>query len=219
MYVSYPGDVDGNTAQVMTHLLYSELVSKADFAIDLHTPTVGGRYVPFAFLPPPTLGAAAAKTRDMARAFGVDAILSTTNGIYVNEGCMHVVVARRGIPSFGVEMGEGGRLEADLVERGVRGVLNVLRHVGMLDGDPESTPAPFVMKEFVQVRARRGGLLRTTVRLSEHVRAGQDIATITSPRGELLETVRSPAAGLFVRLTTFPSVCTGERVGQIGVPE
>lgn len=56
MYVSYPGDANGNSTQLMTHILYSELVSKADFVIDLHTPTVGGRYVPFAFLPPPDAG-------------------------------------------------------------------------------------------------------------------------------------------------------------------
>jgi predicted deacylase len=57
------------------------------------------------------------------------------------------------------------------------------------------------------------------VRLGEHVLAGQPIATVTSARGELLEDITSPVAGLFVRATTFPSVCTGERVGQIGVPE
>lgn len=218
IYLSYPGDADGNSTQIMAHVLYG-LMSKADFIIDLHTPTVGGRYVSFAFLPPPNIGPAALKARELAHAFGVEAVLSTTIGIYVDPDTAHVVAAKRGIPAFGVEMGEGGRVEPDLVERGARGVLNALRHVGILEGPPESRPVPFGMKEFVLIRARRGGLLQPTVRLGDMVTAGQQIARIVSPSGQLLETIATPVAGLFVRATTFPSVCTGERVGQIGVPE
>lgn len=219
MYLSYPGDPNGNSTQLMAHVLYSEVISKADLVIDLHTPTVGGRYVPFAFLPPPDLGEVASRARAVARALGVEAILSTTTGIYVNAGTAHVVAAKAGIPALGVEMGEGGRVEYDIVERGVAGILNVLRFVGALRGATEERPVPLGMKEFVQVRAKRGGLLRPSVLLGDHVEVGQPIATIVNPCGELLEDVRSPVAGLFVRATTFPSVCTGERVGQVGVPE
>jgi predicted deacylase len=218
VFMSYPGDPDGNSTQVMAHILYSQLMRKADFLVDIHTPTVGGRYVSFAFLPPPTMPAAY-EARGIARAFGVEAILSTSHGVYVHEAAAHVIAARNGVPSFGVEMGEGGRVEPDIVGKGVDGVLNALCHVGVLSGKVEERPEPFAMKEFVQVRARRGGLLRPAVRLGEHVLAGQPIATVTSARGELLEDITSPVAGLFVRATTFPSVCTGERVGQIGVPE
>jgi len=47
----------------------------------------------------------------MAKAFGVDYILSTEQGLYVSEQSPHVVLARRGVTAMGIELGEGGRLE------------------------------------------------------------------------------------------------------------
>ena len=117
---------------------------------------------------PPNLREVASRARAVARAFGVEATLSTTTSIYVNAGTAHVVAAKAGIPAFGVEMGEGGRVEYDIVERGVAGVLNVLRSVGALRGPTEERPVPLGMKEFVQVRAKRGGLLLPSVLLGDH---------------------------------------------------
>ena len=82
------------------------------YLIDIHTPTTGGRYAPFAFLPPPDAGAPAEAAEAMAKAFGADYILSTTEGLYVSEQSPHVVMARRGATAMGVELGEGGRLES-----------------------------------------------------------------------------------------------------------
>jgi predicted deacylase len=219
MYTSYPGDPSGNSTQIMSHLLYSNFVKRANFVIDMHTPTVGGRYVPFAFLPPPSVGEAARAAKEIAGSTGVDAVLSTNTGVYVQETSVHVVAARRGIPAFGIEMGEGGRVEPDLVGRGSGGILNALRHVGILDGPRLEMPAPRVLKEFVVIRARRGGLWQPKVGLGDWVEAGAAIGSIIDSTGEPMEEISSPVAGLFVRATTFPSVCTGERVGQIGVPE
>lgn len=217
LWAAFPGDPEGNSTQVMAHVLHTRVFAKADYLIDIHTPTTGGRYMPIAFLPPPRVGAASERAEAMARAFGTQVVLKTDAGMYVHEATPHVVAAGRGAAGFGVELGEGGRVEWEFVERGVRGLFNLLRLLGMLEGEPEPTPRPITLKTMIPVRARRGGLLRCDVPLGARVEKGEAIGTITSIRGETVEEIRAPVAGVLVRTTTFPTVMTGERVAQIGI--
>lgn len=218
VWVSFPGDPDGNTSAVIAHVLFERLMRQAHCLLDIHTPTTGGRYAPFAFLPPTRCGAIVAEAEALARAFGADFILANDKGMYVGDKTPHVVAAERGVAAFGVELGEGGRLEPGEVERGVRGVRNVLRTLGMLTGTPESFGRQLVIRTMTVVRARRAGLLDVAARLGADVAAGQRLATVTDVFGEVVEEITAPHAGPVVRVATFPTVGTGERVAQLGVP-
>ena len=65
----FPGTPDGPLAEVLAHKLFG-LIRSCEYAIDIHTPTRGGRYVPITILPSPALGAAAARAEDLGVAFG-----------------------------------------------------------------------------------------------------------------------------------------------------
>jgi predicted deacylase len=218
VWASFPGDVNGNTAAVIAHILFEQLMVQSDYMIDIHTPTTGGKYAPFAFLPPPRCGAIVERAEALAKAFGADFILANDKGMYVGDKNPHVVAADHGVIAFGVELGEGGRLDPIEVERGVRGVLNVLRAVSMLPGAVESSGRRMVIRTMSVIRARRAGLLHLRVGLGEEVAAGQVVATVTNVFGEIVEEISSSHAGPVVRLTTFPIVSTGERVAQLGIP-
>ena len=111
----------------------------ADYMIDVHTPTTGGRYAPFAFLPPTRCGDVVDRAEELARAFGADFILANDKGMYVGDKNPHTILAERGVPAFGVEIGEGGRIDDEDVERGLRGLTNVLRHLSMLPATPRNS--------------------------------------------------------------------------------
>ena len=64
-WTCFPGSLEGNVAQIVAATLFS-LIKQCDYALDVHTPTRGGRYVPIAILPHPDLGPAARKAREMA---------------------------------------------------------------------------------------------------------------------------------------------------------
>ena len=153
----------------------------------------------------------------MAKAFGADFILSADQGIYVHEQCPHVVMGKRGTVAMGVEVGEGGRVEKEVTERGLQGLLNVFRKIGMLGGSAPAIGRRMVISSMTIVRARRGGLLHRTVELNNEVVEGQIVATITDVFGEIVEEIRAPHAGPIVRIATFPVVSAGERVVQLGV--
>ena len=217
-WASFPGDADGNTAALIAHTLFDRLMRHADYMIDVHTPTTGGRYAPFAFLPPTRCGDVVDRAEELARAFGADFILANDKGMYVGDKNPHTILAERGVPAFGVEIGEGGRIDDEDVERGLRGLTNVLRHLSMLPGDAEEFGDRLVIRTMTVIRARRAGIAHLKVGLRDEVTEGQVVATITDPFGEQNEEIRAPHAGPVVRIATFPTITSGERVAQLGVP-
>jgi predicted deacylase len=212
----FPGDAHGNLMEQLAATLFG-LITTCDYAIDMHTPTRGGRYVPITILPHPSLGAAFHRAEAFARAFGAGYLMQTQEGFYVKDGILCVEATRAGVPAFTFEIGEGGRIDADLIAVGVRCVLNALRFLRMLPGAPESPQETIVMHRFVGLRASRGGLLETVASLGAAVRQGDVLARIYSLYGEERELIRAPLDGTFVRMTTFPTVAVGERVATLGV--
>jgi predicted deacylase len=214
----FPGSADGSLAEKLAHTLFG-LIRSCDYAIDLHTPTRGGRYVPITILPHPGLGDAARRAEELGVAFGSGYLVKTDKGMYVRDGILCVEATRAGVPAFTFEIGEGGRLEPEMVTIGVHCVRNALRHLTMIPGAPEPPARTIRVREFVGLRSRRGGLLTTEVALGAPVRRGDRLARITSVYGDDLETITSPVDGLFIRSTTLSTVAAGERVATVAIPE
>jgi predicted deacylase len=218
-WTCFPGDPAGPLAAMLADRLFSLIVA-ADYAIDIHTPTRGGRYVPIAILPPPRLGEAAQRAEALAMAFGSGYLMKTDKGMYVSDGILSVEATRAGVAAFTFEIGEGGRLEPDLVEVGARCVLNALGHLGMLPEPSGQVVAPMVrMREFVGLRSTRGGVLYTEAPLGAFVRKGDLLARIVNVYGDEIERFHAPINGHFIRTTTLSTVASGERVATIGVLE
>ncbi|HYZ63975.1 MAG TPA: succinylglutamate desuccinylase/aspartoacylase family protein [Acetobacteraceae bacterium] len=214
-WTCFPGDPAGNIAQILAATLF-RVISRCDAAIDVHTPTRGGRYVPIAILPGPGLAGSDA-ARALGEAMGTGWTVAGTEGMYVAPGILCVEAARAGIPALTFEIGEGGRLEGDCVATGARCVLNGMRHLGMLDSPAELPEQRHLMRGFLGLRAGRGGLLTTLPVLGDPVRRGDVLCRIFGVFGDVLETITAPEDGLFVRATTMGTVSQGERVATLGL--
>jgi predicted deacylase len=216
-WTSFPGDPNGNLAALIAHALFEQLMRHAQYMIDIHTPTTGGRYAPFAFLPPPRCGKSVLDAEALASTFGADYILAADKGVYVDDKTPHTVLAELGIPAFGVEIGEGGRLDEADIKIGLHGLMNVLKQVGMIPGKPEAFGRRIIIRTMEITRATRGGILHLHVGLNEEVRQGQKVASVISPFGDVLEEIHARHSGPVVRIATLPIVSSGERVIQVGV--
>jgi uncharacterized protein len=214
-WTTFPGDAAGTITERLSHALFS-LIRGCDAAIDVHTPTRGGRYVPITILPHPSLPAYG-KAEALGRAFGSGWIMATDQGMYVRDGILCVEATRAGVPCFTFEIGEGGRVEEEATETGARCVLNAMRHLGMLPAAPEPKIPTVRMSAFLGLRAWRGGLLTTDVELGVRVGKGATLARIHDVYGDLVETITAPRDGYFVRSTTFAAVASGERVATLGI--
>jgi uncharacterized protein len=214
-WTCFPGDAQGNIAQVIAAQLFA-LIKTCDYAIDIHTPTRGGRYVPIAILPDPKLPSFD-KVEDLARGLGNGWIMRGEEGMYVSDGILCVEATRAGIPCFTFEIGEGGRLEEESVATGAQCVTNLLIHLKMIDGVRKEPRETHTMRAFVGIRANRAGLLLTDVPLGSRPVKGDRVCRILDVFGATVEEVLAPVEGLFVRSTTLSTVSRGERVATLGI--
>jgi predicted deacylase len=215
-WICFPGKAEGNLAERIAFKLFG-LIRQADFAIDIHTPTRGGRYMPIAILPGAGLGPAGDAAETLAAQFGCGCVIQPSQGGYVMPGVLCVEATRAGVPAFTFEIGEGGRIDEATTETGARCVRNALRALGMVDGQPEAPARSHQMRDFLGLRASRGGLLRTVAELGAEVERGDALAEVSDIWGRVLETIRAPEPGVFVRATTLTTVSSGERAATLGL--
>jgi hypothetical protein len=214
-WTCFPGGPEGNIAQILAASLWG-LIRSCDAAVDVHTPTRGGRYVPIVILPGPDVAASGA-SRALGEAMGTGWVVATTSGMYVARGILCVEAAAVGIPALTFEIGEGGRLEEASIAAGASCILNAMRHLGMIDTPPELPQQTHLIRNFLGLRAGRGGLLVTMPPLGGTVCAGEVVCQIADVFGDCLETITAPQDGFLVRTTTMATVSQGERVATLGI--
>ncbi|MEM9057300.1 MAG: succinylglutamate desuccinylase/aspartoacylase family protein, partial [Pseudomonadota bacterium] len=102
---------------------------------------------------------------------------------------------------------------------GVRGVLNVMRKLGMLPARkaPAKAPQPpFVAHSSAWVRAPGSGIFRAQVKLGQRVKAAAPLGVVSDAFGAEAVTVTSPFEGIIIGCTNLPLVHEGEALYHIG---
>lgn len=200
---SFPGSEKGSLAARLAHLFLKEIVGRAQYGVDLHTGAIHRPNLPHirGDLGNPEI-------LRLAQAFGVPLVLNSPP----TAGTLRHYTTERGIPVLLYEAGEALRFDELAIRTGVRGLLNVLKALGMLpaDGRPDRMPAPVIARASSWVRAPASGVLRAQVALGEEVRKGQVLGVIGDPLGTSEVAVLATAHGVVVGRAALPLVYEGD---------
>ncbi|MEZ6197854.1 MAG: M14 family metallopeptidase [Planctomycetota bacterium] len=204
---SFPGSPRGSLASRMANFFMQEVVSRCTHGIDLHT----GSSDRFNF--PQIRGDLSdPETLRCARAFGAPVILQST----LRDGSLRFAAAKRRIPVIVYEAGEASRFDEASIRLGVKGVLGVLRELGLL-ARRNARPVRIVrIDDSSWVRARRAGVLRLTAKEGDAIKRGQVLGIIADPLGMDGVSVVAPFDGIIVGLTRNPIVHGGDAVVHVG---
>lgn len=205
---SFPGSPTGSMAARMAHLFMSEIVAGSDYGIDLHTGTNHRSNLPQirTQLDDP-------KTEELARAFGAPVILHSN----LRDGSLRQVAQEEGTVTLLYEAGEALRFDEVAIRAGVRGIVAVMRQVGMLPRrrqrkrDFESV----VARQSSWVRAPASGILRLRTALGSTVKRGEVLAMVADPFGEAETAVESHVAGVVIGRVNLPLVHAGEALFHV----
>lgn len=200
---SFPGSAKGSLASRMAHAMFTQVVQRCDYGIDLHTAAVRRTNFPNvrANLKNPELA-------DFAHAFGTELILNSK----APKGSLRRSACDAGCPTLILEAGEVWKVQPTVVEYAVRGVRNCLTHLGMVEGEP-SEPAYRIVADKTQwVRAQYGGFLSFHVGPGDVIKKDDAIATNTSLLGHEHNTITTPRDAVVLGMTTLPSVAPGDPV-------
>jgi predicted deacylase len=205
---SFPGSKTGSMAARIADLLLEEVVSKCTHAIDLHTGAVHRSNWPQvrANLNDP-------HTLKLACAFGTPVLI---NGLHL-AGSLRGAAVDRGIPTLLYEAGEALRLDEFAIHVGVRGILNVMRTLGMLKAKAPVEPPvkPVIAQASQWVRANEAGLFLSPMPLGEKVKKGDTLCVIANPITGDETLLVSPAAGIVIGVNHLPLVNEGEALFHI----
>jgi len=178
----FPGAPDGWLSEQQAHAIAHEFIDHLDVLVDIHC---GGTFpwVDYCYV---------VNDEDLSRAF-LPALLYEPADPY--PGTTATYAQSRGVRCTVVEIGGGYHDQPVHVANGVRGVMNQLRHVGVMEGPVERRPSQLLMRDLKVMRPRRGGICvpKADLAPAQILQGGTELADIVSPYTfEVLETMRAP---------------------------
>lgn len=200
---SFPGSERGSLAAQLANLFFTEIVERCDFGIDLHSAAMNRTN-----LPQIRVSETSPEALQYARIFGAPVILQSA----LREGSLRQVAEAAGVPVIVYEAGEALRFDEFSIRVGVKGVLRVLKEMGLLAGGgaivkPNTTS---LSKSSTWVRAPEAGLFRAFRTTGESVAADDVVGVISDPFGDVDIEIKSPRAGLIIGRTNLPVVNQGD---------
>ena len=204
----FPGSEKGSLTSRLAHLFMEEIVGNSTHGIDLHAGSNHRINLPQirACLDEP-------ETERLAFAFGAPVIIDAN----LRDGSLRQAVMEKKVPMLLYEAGEALRFDEVAIRSGVKGILSVMRAVGMLSARSvkSSRVQPLVAHSTRWVRAPMSGILNTGMPLGSEVTAGSKIAEIADPFGENETAVISPNAGIVIGRMNLPLVHRGDALFHI----
>ncbi len=206
---AYPGDADGSSSERFAHATF-EVASQADLVIDLHQGSTS-RMIDEVRVRCGRHHRLHDRCLELAQVFDVGHILDQKGP----EGQLARVAPDEGVPTIDPELGGAVGWDEESIQKGVRGITNVLQYYGFLEGESDIGE---------QVRAGGfdrhgspvGGLVHFKQDLGESVEPGDTLFEVTDAFGTVRARVAAESPGILWRMRRLPQVATGEYVCSVG---
>ena len=209
---SFPGSPRGSMAARLAQIFMTEIVQHCSHGIDLHTGAIHR-----ANLPQIRANLDDDETLEMAKAFGAPVIINAAD----RDGTIRKAAQEDGVKILLYEAGEALRFDEISIRAGLRGIVNVMRSIGMLPPVKrrKKIVEPAVAHSAGWVRAPESGVLRVTERLGAHVKKGTRLGIVADPFGENEWVVEAHTDGIIIGRTNLPVVQEGDGLFHIAGPE
>jgi uncharacterized protein len=209
---SFPGSPRGPLASQLGHLFMTEIIARSDWGIDLHSASNHRTNLPQIRLSP-----SKPETEELAQVFGAPVVLRSK----LREGSLRYAAKEAGVDVLLYEAGEALRIDEYPVRAGVKGILNVMAKLGMINSRASSKRKiePAFSKSSSWVRAPEAGIFRPFKHIGEAATADELIGMVSDPLGQSDFEVRSVAAGIIIGQANLPVVNEGDALFHIAEVE
>lgn len=208
---SFPGSKNGSLAGQLAYSITSGVIPLVDYVIDLHT---GGeqRFN----VPQIRYDSAHPESFVLAEKFNAPFTFLQNKA---PVGSFRKVLNSKNIPGIVFEGGKSRQIDEDVVKIGVKGVLNVMDHLGIRqqgkDERQEETTTTHIQNSR-WVRAKNSGMFQPLVKNGTEIQKGQLLGYINGPFAQFQKKVISPISGFIICLNQIPVVYKGDALFNIG---
>jgi hypothetical protein len=221
LHKAFPGNWSGSVTERLAATIFNDVALKSDYVLDLHGGDLYESMLSHSLYYVTGNERTDAVSRSMALHFTDRYMYPVMPAERPGGGNLAVEAAKRGIPSIWSEAGSEGKVdkhqaEADLAYQ-TRGVLNVLRYLGLLSDAPAiSTQNCVELSNQLLVRAERGGFFLPAVAMGDTIARRELIGEIRDLRDSTLERICCPFEAAIIRLLhTHGVVHSGDVVAHI----
>lgn len=201
---AFPGSEKGSQASLLADVFMNEVVDKCHYGIDLHS---GSNHR--ANLPHIRVTFDCSESARLAHAFGAPVIINSK----LRDNSLRAAVEDKGIPMLLYEAGEALRFHEPSIRLGIKGIIRVMREIGMLPGRSRasSTMQPVTVNRSRWLRAPKSGMVSWLAAIGSTVNKGDVVATIVDPYGEeQMEEVAASRNGVVIANLNLPLVYKGD---------
>ncbi len=206
---TFPGKLNGTFSEVMAHHLTTQILSQADYYVELHGGDIPESLTPFVMCPRTGNAEVDKKIEEMANAYNIPLVISRTVQASDKPASGFTKVALRGVPAILTESGQQGILNMDDAQVHLTGLRNILIKLGMLDGEVVNTVRRTYLEAHAAIRSPMVGYWVPLVKLNQKVSKEEVVGEIRDYFGERLMEIRTPDDALVTVVRTSPSVGVG----------
>jgi predicted deacylase len=209
----FPGTENGSLAARIAHTFMTQIVSKCDYGIDLHTGAIHRNN-----LPQVRACLDDKRTKELAQMFNVPVLINSD----LRDGSLRQSARDLNIPMVLFEGGEALRFNDKIAKSGLQGILSLMCKIGMLKQDDHiaiKKKPTFIARSSYWVRAPHSGTIILKKKLGDFVKENQVIGIISDPFGVHQFKVISKYEGIIVGLVTLPLLNSGDAIAHIATFE
>jgi len=212
-----PGDPKGTHTARIVDMIYNSFKNQCQYVMDLHggEPSEWINYHAVLF---PQVGDERIDkmTLQMARCFPNARLVVTQDPESKFNGFEY---AKIGIPYVVAEAGSAGYIQEEAVAFHVEGVMNFMRHLGMIPGEAklarEPKRLPTFRNDILNITSPTGGIYYSSVKPGDKISRGESLAVIKDAFGDIQDELKSPFKGVVMYSRTYPPVRPGDFLMQL----
>lgn len=192
----FPGTLKGTPADCVAHFFEHSLFSQIDFYIDLHCGEIFENLTPYVYYVGKAKDDVCQAARAAALCVDVPYMVKSTasTGAYNYAGIL-------GIPSILLERGCAGRLTRPEVDADKKDVLNILKHLNLLPGQPDHKQPPTDLTDLIYLMPKHNGLWYPEATVGAPIKKGQCLGVVKDYFGSILDTYHAEYDGVLLYQT------------------
>jgi len=204
----FPGSEKGSIASRVAYKFFSEVVQHCTHIIDLHTAAINRDNLPQirAALEEPGVN-------ELAKGFSIPVIINSD----LIQNSLRYEAGKLGIPVITYEAGEALRLSEQCIVTGIRGIVSVMRTLGMLPSKRILTvrAEPYIARSSSWFRAPLDGMFRPLCKLGARVKRGDTLGVVSAPFSSEEVVLSANSDGIVICVSKLPLVNEGEALFHI----
>ena len=219
---AFPGERNDTITGIIAHYAAHMLIPMSDLVVDIHSGGRSNHFLPLVSMHQLSDDKQMKKMIDTAMAWGAPYVFVYRD--IGGEGLLPGYAESLGKVTLGTEIGGASQFGKEMLAIADRGVRNMLKYTGILEGKLESPSSPpqVVAADLREdyIMAPVSGIFEPFYELGEHVEAGQALGQIHSLEDPFREpqSVLAQTSGMLITRRSFPLTKQGDCIAALVRP-